>query len=430
MSAPATSSALSLLPSPSIQMARGLASAGSYLLDELGSMTAFDLFKVQLESGSTEAAIDAMKRLGVVCQAIGPAETTTHVVPYLTRLVLQQQPPPGAPPAGADGAAPPPTTTSPTSGTQNVLLSDELLLLLGQQIIDVNAVVADQQDLFLPLLERLAAVEETVVRDQAVTALASLCDQKSASLLAAGGNPNNDVISSWLALVKRLSSADWFTAKVSSCGIVAPIFALVNATSPGSSVPPPPVEGDELMATASSSPTAATDGTTTTTSPPNATPQQLQCYELLLGIYKELCRDETPMVRRAAAKHFGQVLKQAGWYHNEIGATFLGPVLCRDEQDSVRLLAVASLKDAGLVFGKTNPQWTIKHWLPIIKDGSTDMSWYVLFVTVLNGLLGLTDTAQIRIVPLPFRFDWLYFCLLLLFVLPYRFCCLFSCSLL
>lgn len=371
---PTGTTILSQLPLPSIQMARGLASANSLLTsDELQNLSAFDLFKIQLESGSTEAAIDAMKRLGVVCQAVGPEITSSQVVPYLTRLVLQQQPTQtGAASVSAPGAAPA-GAPQPGAPTNNVLLSDELLLLLGSEILDVNDVLLDQQDSFLPLLERLSAVEETVVRDQAVTTLSSLCQQKTASVSALvavspfDSDTANAAVSPWIALVKRLSSADWFTAKVSSCGIVAPIFGLVNATAAHSGL-----MSDHMDITTSTSPSGSGGGAEASGL---ATPQQLQCYELLLNLYKELCTDETPMVRRAAAKNFGHVLKQAGWNHRDFAANLLGPVLCRDEQDSVRLLAVSSLKDVGPVFGKMNPQWTVKYWLPIVKDGSTDMSW-------------------------------------------------------
>jgi serine/threonine-protein phosphatase 2A regulatory subunit A len=440
---------LSRLPLPSIQMARGLVnlSVSGNSTPSVGdttdtgtsnttiptntipieSMTAFELFKVQIESGSTEASIDAMKRLGVVSQAVGPNETSNHIVPYLTNLVLQQSsssqsattPPSSSSttttttPAvttttAADGTTTTTTTTPATTTTTsttteataatttsnnnnlaNVLLSDELLLLLGQQILEVNDVIPNQQEIFLPLLERLAAVEETVVRDQAVIALTVLCTQKASIVITDGGSNNNpDIIAPWLALVKRLASADWFTAKVSSCGIVAPIFALVNATAPHTIKLTEQAAINAVAIANAEGTSTATDGSTTTTttdeavltadSPSPATPQQVQCYELLLSTYKDLCLDETPMVRRAAAKYFGQVLKQAGWYHGrEFGSALLGPVLCRDEQDSVRLLAVSSLKDVGPIFGQMNPSWTIKYWLPTIKDGSTDMSWRV-----------------------------------------------------
>lgn len=285
---------MSVLPSPSIQMARSL---NTLAVTDVANMTAVDLFQRQLESGSTEAAVDAMKRLGVVSVMAGPEESVNTILPYLTTTVSQQS------------------------------LSDELLLIMGQQLIEVSKVVSVATE-FLPLLERLASVEETVVRDQAVTVLQHLC-RKSAQ----NRTPETDAsIPTWMAVVKRLQGADWFTPKVSAAGVVPALLELV---------------GENNMS---------------------------QQYELL-NLYKELCADETPMVRRAAAKHLGTCLLQAGWTHRDFGSTQVS-LLSHDEQDSVRLLAVASLAVAGPSYAQ-HPTWTVQHWLPILKDGSTDMSWRV-----------------------------------------------------
>jgi len=272
---------------------------------ELESMTAFDLFQLQMESGSTEAAIDAMKRLAVVCKISGEQVTLQTILPYLTAL------------------------SQNNNSNNSSLLSDELLLILGQQLLEIGKTVsaANVTD-FLPILEKLAATEETVVRDQAVVVLNAFCQkciddpQKS--------NNNNTITQQWMAVVKRLAGADWFTAKVSATGILATVFELAESQS--------------------------------------------QKYELLT-IYKELCSDETPMVRRAAAKHLGITVRNAGWQYRDFGGIQV-PALSHDEQDSVRLLAVASLAVVGKSFGQ-HPNWTVQYWLPVLKDGSTDMSWYV-----------------------------------------------------
>ena len=311
----------SILPTPSIQLARSL----SVNPEDLESMSPFDLFCRQLESGSAEAAVDAMKRVSVVAIAMGENAVVQDMLPYLTQLVMQQPPP-----------------------------VDELLLLLGQQLIPVTQFLEHVVTDFLPMLERLAAVEETVVREQAVVVLVSLaerCRQYKQQHANKSSSKFPDA-SQWLALIKRLASADWFTAKVSAAGVCASVLALLDAsTTTGSST------------SAAAAPQDETSATTTTQAE-------------LVAVYKELCQDETPMVRRAAAKHLGSVLKEAGWMHREFAATVV-PALARDEQDSVRLLAVASLAQVGTAFGMENPAWTIQYWLPIIKEGSTDMSWYV-----------------------------------------------------
>ena len=98
-------SATSILPAPSIQLARSLQ---ALTVEEVSSMSAYDLFQKQLESGSAEAATDAMKRLSVVAVSLGVPATKTNLLPYLMNFV-QSQPTP----------------------------SDELLLLMGQELVKV-----------------------------------------------------------------------------------------------------------------------------------------------------------------------------------------------------------------------------------------------------------------------------------------------------
>ena len=134
-----------------------------------------------------------------------------------------------------------------------------------------------------------------------------------------------EIISKLVSMSKRLVGADWFTAKVSAAGMLPELYDLTK-------------HGD------------------------------------LLYLYKELCMDETPMVRRSASQHLGKFIEKLG---NKDKANELVPVLqqlCKDEQDSVRSLAVASISDVGPAYGK-HPEWTKEFFLPLIKEGSTDMSW-------------------------------------------------------
>lgn len=280
----------SILPAPSIQLARSLQ---ALTVEEVSAMSAYELFQKQIESGSAEAATDAMKRLSVVAVTLGVQETKDKLVPYLTNLV-QSQPAP----------------------------SDELLLLLGQELVKVVTFCGTQTpaEHFIPILERLAAVEETVVREQAVKVIAQVAQQA----------PPADA-TLFVALIKRLATADWFTPKVSAAGIAPAVLALP-------SLPPTAVA------------------------------------ELLNTVYKELCHDETPMVRRAAAQHWGKVLAAVGVDYKDTFAAVTLPRLAADEQDSVRRLAVSALGDVGPAF-EAVPQWTAQHWLPMVRDGSTDLSW-------------------------------------------------------
>jgi serine/threonine-protein phosphatase 2A regulatory subunit A len=309
-----------VLPSPSIQMARSLCQALPTPSD-VSSCDSWALFQYQVESGSTESAVDAMKRLYVVCILAGPDFTISTILPYITNLVVVSQ--------------------QPNSNTTANVLSDEMLLLLGQQLMNVISHVTTNPACgvqYLPLVERMCGVEETVVRDQAVRLAQAVCVRTAEC-------PDRAIIEAalpvWVPVVQRLQSADWFTAKVSCAGILPSVLQLANRSSTGES-----------------------------------TAMQL------LHLYCELCGDETPMVRRAAAKYLGPCLGQA----SGIGSTALAPeamqfaatqvaALAHDEQDSVRLLAVAAMAQAGTIYGERNPQWCVQHWIPIVRDGATDLSW-------------------------------------------------------
>ena len=299
--------------------------------EQLNEMSALELFQQQLESGSVEATVDAMKRLGVVAFLCGPTAVEQQLLPYLTQMVLQPSSSSASSPVEPSASSATSTASATPSAPANVPISDELLLVLGQQLPAVAQVLKDPNKVpeYLPLLERLAGTEETVVRDQAVIVLQELCRRS-----ATAETPDAvRAVPLWMGLVKRLAGADWFTAKVSCAGVVPSVFGLVKAAHPESAS---------------------------------------QQYELL-ALYKELCQDDTPMVRRAAARYLGSCVQQAGWGQRDFGAVQVA-LLAHDEQDSVRLLAVAALAQAGREFGE-HPTWTVQHWLPVLKDGSTDMSW-------------------------------------------------------
>ena len=323
-------------------------------------MSAFELFQKQIESGSTEASLDAMKRLSVVSITMGPEGIQGQLLPYLTALVTQTTTP-GATAATATALA------AAASGTPNLAHvpppSDEWLLWLAQELklvaqFYMQSATAAQStkyavEDFLPILERLAAVEETVVREEAVQVFADICQR------AVRFSPP-PVASVWMALIKRLVNADWFTPKVSAAGILPHLFDIVTnkATTGGS--------GDASPTTASSM---------------QAHPAALE----LLALYKELCSDETPMVRRAAAQHLGLALCHSGWAYRDDGLAITTVTkLCHDEQDSVRRLAVVSLAHASTGYAQQSPQWTAQHWLPLLKEASTDLSWYVVFVLIVR----------------------------------------------
>ncbi|KAJ3412016.1 hypothetical protein HDV05_001397 [Chytridiales sp. JEL 0842] len=163
---------------------------------------------------------------------------------------------------------------------------DEILFALADELGSFVDYVGGPSyaHLILVPLENLAAVEETVVREKAVESIA-----KVAASLA-----GSQVEDFYLPMVKRLSMGDWFTSRTSACGIFAPIYQV-------------------------SSPTLQAE---------------------LRKLYGQLCHDDTPMVRRAAATHLAKLVKKVQKEHviGELLPLFVS--LAQDEQDSVRLLTV------------------------------------------------------------------------------------------
>ena len=105
-------------------------------------------------------------------------------------------------------------------------MDDELLLLMAKQIQTfVPALLSKPSQILdlLPIVERLAAVEETVVRDEAVVLMNHLCANltKSAPLDAS-------VVTTLVSMAKRLVGADWFTAKVSAAGMLPKLHTLTK----------------------------------------------------------------------------------------------------------------------------------------------------------------------------------------------------------
>lgn len=269
-------------------------------VDNISEMSAMELLESQWASNSAEARTDALLRLTVVAVSLGKEKALDTLVPFLVNAVV----------VNSNNS-----NNNSNNITNNNSIDDELLLILGQEIIPVvEWLHSDAATMaVLPLVERLATTEETVVRQQSVTLCEALVKINAALPL-------------W-AVAKRLASADWFTPKVSACGIIA-----------------------------------ATLLTTTTTAKANTKNE-------LLETFGDLMADDTPMVRRAAAQYVGTVLQRAGPNTNLNLAA-----LVRDEQDSVRLLAIGALAQVGTAF---DPQFTATQWLPLVKEGSTDQSWYV-----------------------------------------------------
>ncbi|MCO5555547.1 hypothetical protein L7F22_009092 [Adiantum nelumboides] len=212
---------------------------------------------------------------------------------------------------------------------------DEVLLAMAEELGAFIPYVGgiEHAHVLLPPLETLCTVEETVVREKAVESLCRIGTQMRGA----------DLVDWFIPLVKRLGAGEWFTARVSACGL----FHIAYPSAP-----------DALRTE-------------------------------LRAVYNQLCHDDMPMVRRSAASHLGKFAAtvEAVFLKTEIMSFFRDLTL--DVQDSVRILAVEGCAALGKLL---EPQDCVANILPVIINFSQDKSWRVRYM-VANQLYDLCEAV-------------------------------------
>jgi serine/threonine-protein phosphatase 2A regulatory subunit A len=134
---------------------------------------------------------------------------------------------------------------------------DEVLLLLAAHLGEMTEAVGgpEHAHVLLTPLEQLAGSEETAVREKAVQALSKVAEQLNEHAL----------LEHFLPLLRRTANADWFTSRISATAL----FPIIYPRLPQPGVDDP-------------------------------TKKELR------ALYANLCKkEETPMVKRAAAANLG-----------------------------------------------------------------------------------------------------------------------------
>jgi serine/threonine-protein phosphatase 2A regulatory subunit A len=201
---------------------------------------------------------------------------------------------------------------------------DEILLALAEELGQgfVEYVGGEAYaHLILVVLESLAAVEETLVRQKAAESITKVC--------AALSQPQIEEY--YLPLLKRLSTGEWFTSRTSATALYAAAYPLAATAT-----------RDEMR-----------------------------------RMFAALCTDDTPMVRRAAAKELGGFSKTLS--HDVLLSDLLPAFrkLASDDQDSVRLLTV----DALIAIAEALTDEECKNYLgATMKAMVSDKSWRVRYM--------------------------------------------------
>ncbi|KAK4190451.1 armadillo-type protein [Podospora australis] len=236
--------------------------------------------------------LNAIRRLGTIALALGPERTRDELIPFLDESVEDE---------------------------------DEVLVALSDELGKFIEYVGGPQwgHVLLSPLENLAAIEEPVVRDKAVESLNKICTELS----------SQQVEEYFIPLVFRLSKADWFTSKVSGCGLYSAPYSKVSAVT----------------------------------------------QEQLRQQFSQLVHDETPMVRRQAATNMAKFVKEmtAPVVVEDMIPMFQH--LVQDDQDSVRLLTVEILIAIAEVVPKEQ-QSSHGVLLSSLRSLIEDKSWRVRYM--------------------------------------------------
>ncbi|KAF5292005.1 hypothetical protein FQA39_LY14122 [Lamprigera yunnana] len=250
------------------------------------------LFATESNHMDVEVRINSIKKLSTVAMALDVDKTKNELIPYLDNL------------------------------TEEIYNDDEILMNLAEQLGSFLPYIggAENVDLILKILEKLATVDEIVVRDKAIESLEKIAEQLDVVSLE----------SKFVPMIFRLIESDWFTSKCSGAALCSICYPLVS---------------DNIKTE-------------------------------LRTAYRILCEDDSPLVRRAAATklvRFAPIL-ETHWLINEfvpICYTF-----AKDDQDSVRLLAVDV---AVSVASCLNPKEIEDLILTTLTELCGDPSWRVRY---------------------------------------------------
>ncbi|OQS07232.1 phosphatase 2 [Thraustotheca clavata] len=197
---------------------------------------------------------------------------------------------------------------------------DEILLALAEELGEFVDLVGGAQNAYhlLFLLETLVAVDEAAVRDMACKSMV-----KVVKLM-----PPEHISEHFVAVLRRLVTREWFTSRIAAC----------NLFQVGYDVLSPTIQAE------------------------------------MRGMFSQLCRDDLPLVRKAASSALGPfaVMTDPATANNELMPLFIA--LAQDRQDSVRLQTV----DNAVALAQLVPEEIkMNQLIPIICTAARDSAWRV-----------------------------------------------------
>jgi len=252
----------------------------------------------ELNSGDAQQCVTCISRLKIIAMAMGADETRTQLLPYLKSEIKENK------------------------------FTDEVQVTIADQLgkfVDFIGPKSEAHCLFDPLY-CLCSGEESTVRDTAVISINAIAN----TLI----NLDAGIVVEFLVpkVLDLAAHSDWFTPRVSACGLIA-------------------VACKAVVAVGNSEKKAA-----------------------IIKACKDLSSDDSPMVRRAAAAHLGNVADVLSQSEAANDLLPLYKAFLADDQDSVR---VNALKGTGLLCKKLDTACKLEVLNREFNRCITDKSWRV-----------------------------------------------------
>lgn len=249
-----------------------------------------EFLQQEISSLYPQVRMAAVNRCHLVATALGPQKTLNELVPYMISVIKEEP----------------------------FCHDDEFLFSIANQYAVLSDFIDSKFDILIAPLEYLAALEETVIREQAIQSMQKIIEKKP--YLA------QDHLA---PVVSRLATHIEFTARVSACALVPIAYKHCNEEQ----------------------------------------------KQVLRTTYSNLCGDDTPMVRRASAAQLSSLI-QVCEKHDllEDIIKVYKQLAQEDTQDSIRVSCVhATLQLAQIFSAEENRAHTVSG----IKAAAEDRSWRV-----------------------------------------------------
>lgn len=254
----------------------------------------------ELRHDDVASRVQAMRRLDTIALALGPDRTRSELLPFLEDVIPEDE--------------------------------DEVIAVAAEELGNFIPFVGGPSfaTLLIPVLEKIAACEEPIVRAKSIDALNNIADELTLE----------QITSFFIPLIHRLAKERWFSLHIAATGLFRSVLLKLNTD-------------DGKLA--------------------------------LLNLYDELVHDDSPMVRKAAAKelpHLADLLSDHQIDNPVLWAviTKMYQAIVDDDQDSVKFLSVNILVSILKHFNRNSLPDSMEKLFQSLLSLIKDPSWRVRYM--------------------------------------------------